>query len=599
MGVSEKVQELRRELLDKQRSMRVGPNTQGSIDEEKALRTKLTKWNKIDEDIYKQKSRIQWLKLGDDNNTYFFASIKGRKAQNQINMLTKEDGTVIREVADVTKEAVGFYKKLLGQCNNHLQTIEPEILKDGPLLTREQQLLIIQPFKNTDVKAALMSIWDSKAPGEDGFNSYFFKKAWPIIREEVKHPTSIKEYRPISCFTTLYKIISKMLTNRLHNVMNYLVDPGQAAFGPGRMMTDTVLLSHELEVLAGMQVPQRFIGWIMSCVRTASYSILINGCPSAYFKGKRGECFQQFSKVSELIANQAKSCVYFGGVSVEMQKVILQNTGFVKELLPFRYLGVPLSSRKLSVGQCQPLIDKILGRITTWTVKFLSYAGRKPWEVIANQASWIVRKILHAGHWLEEKSLQIAEVVETDEFSINAMYKKLRGEYIKVPWRGITCNNQGSPKWIFALYLAINRRLYTRDRLARWGITNDTLCPLCMEANETHQHLFFTCIYSRMLWQKLLNWPSINTASNGWTKELNWVVEHASSKTIIAEVYKMTSAATIYYIWQEWQEQNYKIFQNKERNIEMINRAIIQGIHCRASMIPRFIGFMQKLNFYP
>ncbi|KAH0682843.1 hypothetical protein KY289_020595 [Solanum tuberosum] len=103
------------------------------------------------------------------------------------------------------------------------------------------------------------------------------------------------------------------------------------------------------------------------------------------------ECFQQFSKVSGLIANQAKSCVYFGGVSVEMQKVILQNTGFVKGLLPFRYFGVPLSSRKLSVGQCQPLIDKILGRITTWTMKFLSYAGRLQLVnsvLISMQAFW-------------------------------------------------------------------------------------------------------------------------------------------------------------------------------------------------------------------
>ncbi|KAH0636879.1 hypothetical protein KY289_036794 [Solanum tuberosum] len=93
---------------------------------------------------------------------------------------------------------------------------------------------------------------------------------------------------------------------------------------------------------------------------------------------------------------------------------------------------------------------------------YLFFKGRKPWEVIVNQASWIVRKILHAWHWLEEKGLQIAEVMETNEFSINAMYKKLRGEYIKVPWSKMTCNNQGSPKWIFALYLAINRRLYTK-----------------------------------------------------------------------------------------------------------------------------------------
>jgi len=160
----------------------------------------------------------------------------------------------------------------------------------------------------------------------------------------------------------------------------------------------------------------------------------------------------------------------------------------------------------------------------------------------------------------------------------------------------MTCNNQGSPKWIFAMYLAINRRLYTRDRLKKWGITNDILCLLCKEANETHQHLFFNCIFSRRLWQKLLNWLLINKVSNGWTEELTWVVEHALSKTVQAEIYKMTLVSTIYYIWQE---RNYRIFQNKERNTEMITRVIIQSIHCRASMTPRFIGFMHKLNIYP
>lgn len=49
---------------------------------------------------------------------------------------------------------------------------------------------------------------------------------------------------------------------------------------------------------------------------------------------------------------------------------------FAKGELPFRYLGVPLSTKKLSVIQCQPLIRKILQRIDAWSTKFLSYAGR-------------------------------------------------------------------------------------------------------------------------------------------------------------------------------------------------------------------------------
>lgn len=44
--------------------------------------------------------------------------------------------------------------------------------------------------------------------------------------------------------------------------------------------------------------------------------------------------------------------------------------------LPFKYLGVPISSQKLSVMQCQPLVQKILQKINCWATKFLSCAGR-------------------------------------------------------------------------------------------------------------------------------------------------------------------------------------------------------------------------------
>lgn len=44
--------------------------------------------------------------------------------------------------------------------------------------------------------------------------------------------------------------------------------------------------------------------------------------------------------------------------------------------LPFKYLGVPLSSRELSYASCEPLLDKVIGRIKHWTFRILSYAGR-------------------------------------------------------------------------------------------------------------------------------------------------------------------------------------------------------------------------------
>ncbi|OIT19123.1 hypothetical protein A4A49_57378, partial [Nicotiana attenuata] len=88
------------------------------------------------------------------------------------------------------------------------------------------------------------------------------------------------------------------------------------------------------------------------------------------------ECFNKFSKASGLVANQSKSCMYFGGVPADIQQDIIQATGFTIGAIPFRYLGVPLSSKRLSVSQCQPLLDKMPGKIKQWITKFLSYAGR-------------------------------------------------------------------------------------------------------------------------------------------------------------------------------------------------------------------------------
>ncbi|XP_027769708.1 uncharacterized protein LOC114075550 [Solanum pennellii] len=88
------------------------------------------------------------------------------------------------------------------------------------------------------------------------------------------------------------------------------------------------------------------------------------------------DCFQMFSQASGLVANAGTSSIHFGGVKMTIQEHILQELKFVKGELPFRYLGVPSSTKRVSIVQCKPLIDKILGRITSWTTRFLSYADR-------------------------------------------------------------------------------------------------------------------------------------------------------------------------------------------------------------------------------
>lgn len=75
-GISDRVIQ---ELGRKQQQMRNMPIPQTIRDEEKELKNELNKWSMIEESIYKQKSRVQWLKLGDTNTKYFFCSDEGKE----------------------------------------------------------------------------------------------------------------------------------------------------------------------------------------------------------------------------------------------------------------------------------------------------------------------------------------------------------------------------------------------------------------------------------------------------------------------------------------------------------------------------------------
>nr|XP_009786560.1 PREDICTED: uncharacterized protein LOC104234656 [Nicotiana sylvestris] len=88
------------------------------------------------------------------------------------------------------------------------------------------------------------------------------------------------------------------------------------------------------------------------------------------------KAFHHFSGVSRLHANMEKSSFYVAGVTDEFKNLILSEMQFTLGEFPFKYLGVTLSTKKLSIAQCMPLVERITTRIKCWTTKFLSYSGR-------------------------------------------------------------------------------------------------------------------------------------------------------------------------------------------------------------------------------
>ena len=130
-------------------------------------------------------------------------------------------------------------------------------------------------------------------------------------------PKEVTQFRPISLCNVTYKIITKIMVNRLKPLMNYLISPFQNAFIQGRNISNNILLAHEImdivrkkkfkkkgygalkvdmcktydrvswnflrAVLISMNFSSTWINWIMECISLVQYAILLNRSPTKFF----------------------------------------------------------------------------------------------------------------------------------------------------------------------------------------------------------------------------------------------------------------------------------------------------------------------------
>ncbi|KAL2225760.1 UNVERIFIED_CONTAM: hypothetical protein Sindi_3051800 [Sesamum indicum] len=286
---------------------------------------------KLEQMILQQRAKMQWMKGGDQCSRIFFRKIAKRRVARRILQINDDNGTIHTELEEIINEFVCYYQNLLGG-NRRQITLDIGFLRPWArhILSNEEAGHLILAFTLDDVKQAVFDIADDKAPGPDGYQDSLKqpgqwwdrklqRRYWNSL-VPVHTPMTVGDFRPISCCNVLYKIIEKLLVQRLSVVLDKIISPCQGAFIPGRSIGDNILLAQELLtgynqvrlpphctlkvdirkaydtvewdfLLAVLQLfgfPQTFTRWIEECVTTAAFSIGLNGNPHGFFEGARG-----------------------------------------------------------------------------------------------------------------------------------------------------------------------------------------------------------------------------------------------------------------------------------------------------------------------
>jgi len=206
-----------------------------------------------------------------------------------------------------------------------------------PCITMEDNLSLTEPITKEELKQALFQMPPDKSPRSNRFNPAFFQKFWHLCGDDIfeaaklwlergyfpsslnetniylipkcENPDSMKDLGPYLC-NVLYKMASKFLANRLKGCLDKCVSLEQSSFIEGRSIVDNALIATEtihamkrktkgwrgeitlkidiskaydcvdwgflMGFLIRMGFDDKWIRWMMMCVSSVTYSVLMN-----------------------------------------------------------------------------------------------------------------------------------------------------------------------------------------------------------------------------------------------------------------------------------------------------------------------------------
>ncbi|XP_028798620.1 uncharacterized protein LOC114754051 [Neltuma alba] len=245
-------------------------NEQSRAEAESLIQQIEEAWDR-EEKYWWQRSRVNWLQDGDRNTKFFHSSTIQRRIKNKVTKLKSDDGRWLEEENEVNDAFLKFYSSLFSSTGCKNMQVALFFVKNSVMAEDNERLEGRVSLE--EIKMAAFQLNGAKAPGPDGYSGMFYQSSWNIVSKEVvemvfdffegkvslknlnrtnvvlipkvEHAENVGQFRPIGLCNFAYKIVSKILANRLKNLMKKVISENQRAFVTGRLIQDNILVSHE------------------------------------------------------------------------------------------------------------------------------------------------------------------------------------------------------------------------------------------------------------------------------------------------------------------------------------------------------------------
>lgn len=228
--------------------------------------------SRLDSIKWQKRSRIKWLSIGDAPTKHFFAQFKARCSRETLRNIRIDEDSYTSSDLEVRERVHSFYKELFTSdphvVSNRVERAAVLSLITKKVTSAKNVALILSP-SILEIEHVAMSFQNEKSPGLDGITIGVLHKCWPFIKfacfemvlsfwQDGVMPLSalagviklipkdgdlsgLTNWRPITMIMMTYKIISKLLANRLKPLIPRVVDNQQTGFVPGHSITDNLL----------------------------------------------------------------------------------------------------------------------------------------------------------------------------------------------------------------------------------------------------------------------------------------------------------------------------------------------------------------------